>query len=253
MTQTSPSRKCIDKIKEFIISAYYFLPFILGISILIYAFTKKWHKRIHLLDNDEMYYYLAIYIIIIISRVGKLYRDKENSIERKFIFIGQDLVFASLGLVYSFSNTPWGSLLMWVYIIIIVAIINFESISQTSEEFKLFFHGSLFVFIFSLTFYAVGILKYENKASKSSSTFLVIIPYVDNSLNANFGNNQNILKRKFMYSTTIENNSLDEVKNLAIKNFNNENIKPVIPRNVNKGEKGIEPDFNNLVIVPKIH
>jgi hypothetical protein len=146
--------------------------------------------------NPQLPYYLLLFLLTIILRFIRAYRshpkDPESSKKYRtnYLYFGFDLVFVSAGvfILLSQSDTQNAATFMILYVILVVlgGFFEEESVGRTFRTAGHIFVSLIVVAVTCYAFWGFDGIKVPNKIS-TTKKWRVALPYMDTSLNRNFG------------------------------------------------------------------
>lgn len=177
--------------------------------------------------NPQLPYYLLLFLLTVILRCIRAYRqqpDDANEDAKKnywsnYCYFGFELVNVSAGVFILLSEkaTKYVATFMILYVILVILSFFFED-EKVGRRLKTVGHLFVSGVVIAVTFYAFlafdGLKEtsYQAESAKSNIKWRVALPYVDTSLNRNFG----VKDRPLLSSFTITVNATSRLEAIAI-------------------------------------
>lgn len=154
--------------------------------------------------NPQLPYYVLLYVLTLILRFIRAYRtrpanfnpDERRKYRARFLFFGFELVNVSAGVFILLSEhaAKYVGTVMMLYVILVILSFFFED-DNVGLRVKVWGHVGVSIVVVAVTFYAFlavdGLMvkreKPELVAKPAEGRWRVALPYLDQSLNRNFG------------------------------------------------------------------
>ena len=209
----------------------------------------------YLLTMENLIYYIALYLFVILVRFFKLKKqygmDGFREKWKETFFSSLDIVYSASGFVIALLlNVPktWIAVVIIMYIILVVSAACME---MSGDSFKTNSKLAIHLFIIALIATAT-IISYSNliptvdfngnNFEKDKATdrieeeYIVAIPYVDYSLISHIGYNK-LKDKNFLFEISVRTSNKDSALILAINKINSDSlIRPILP---NKSKENI--------------
>lgn len=196
---------------------------------------------------ENLYYYLALFMLVFIIRYFKLKKEyklkfKENWF--KLFHVSLELIYTASGIVIALllnTEKKWIPVIIIFYIILVItsSLLEMANEDDFTPKFLTKFQAVLVVCIISfsfITYYRI-IPDVDINGEKiqqeiiSKPKYAIIIPYSDESLQKHVGSND-LKERRFMFYNEISGNSIDSIKKVSIAKLKSK-IKPLFLKNYN--------------------
>jgi hypothetical protein len=145
--------------------------------------------------NPQLPYYVMLFVLTIILRLIRAYRSRptnEDDLESKkeyiarYFYFGFELVNVSAGVFILLSEyaTKYVGTVMMLYVILVILSFFFED-DGVGRILKITGHMVVSLVVVGVTFYAF--LAVDGLNSTTTQNWRVAFPYIDTTLNRNFG------------------------------------------------------------------
>jgi hypothetical protein len=194
---------------------------------------------------ENIFYYLALFLLVFIIRYFKLKKDyKQNFSENwpKLFHVSLELIYTASGIVIALILNIEKIYIPVVIISYIILVITSSLLEMANEQdfkpnFITWFHGSLVVCIIfvSIITYSKIIPNVDINGEAKKDVFVtkpkyaIIIPYSDESLQRHVGNKE-LKERKFLFYNEISGYSVDSIRKVSLTNLKH-SINPLFSKN----------------------
>lgn len=163
--------------------------------------------------NPQLPYYLMLFMLTIILRCIRAYRSKpKHDVDRVaftkyvsgYFYFGFELVNVSAGVFILLSEhaSKYVGSLMILYVILVILSFFFED-EGVGLKVKTVGHILVSTVVIAVTVYAFtsvnGLKPCKTEISSTNNKWQVALPYMDTTLNRNFGTKNIAIKKKYCY------------------------------------------------------
>lgn len=219
--------------------------------------------------NPQFPYYVLLFSLTVILRFIRAYRSRptdeglKNADTRKmylarYWFFGFELVNVSAGVFILLSEnvTKFVASVMMTYVILVVLSFFFEEEGvhvRIRTVGHIMVSLAVFVVLFFAFFYVPGLKKPQEATSvqrqeneEANPTWKVALPYVDSTMNRNFGVKDKLMISSYVLEVTAKNRS--EALAAAKKKFRSEDGPAPFVKNAEKSEANLWLQESDAVI-----
>jgi hypothetical protein len=195
--------------------------------------------------TTTLIYYSFLFAFVIIAHFFKFIKSDEKRDKIELLFLGQEIVFASAGIFIIILEKDKNNL---AAIAIIYTFLVFISTASDSSDIKKFKKIKVFINITILVIILIGTFIYlPNLEEKINKSYTVIIPYYDNTLKKNVGEEKFGERQLFFYKEISCNNEKQAIEYAKAEFYKLQISKPIYPDIKEIDEKIIQNDSNIII------